>query len=265
MGGVIRPEVAELVRLAELEGWDGVARWVKDRLDALRGDPAAADALYWETKEQSVGAALLLAHVLGVLLGANLFMDYALKRPSSLPAGIDGDLRSAFSRDLHMWVTGVCHILMPHIQDRARRAFESGDVLCGLHRFYCGGGGPDSVVFTSFAAFEERVRGARAGDDFMLVSVQRFARDGTLLEPTLEAVRRYTQTRPSGEVMVVRSGLHPARVDILWDGNIDEDDVPAMFAPTEGLYAVPFEWEQEFFISAKKPNEWGAVPLGGAY
>jgi hypothetical protein len=45
----------------------------------------------------------------------------------------------------------------------------------------------------------------------------------------------------------------------------DEEDLEPFFKPAGGLVAVPFTWEQEFFVDAKMPNQDGAVPLGGAY
>ena len=52
---------------------------------------------------------------------------------------------------------------------------------------------------------------------------------------------------------------------MIWKGRKDEEDLELFFKPTGGLVAVPFTWEQEFFVDAKMPNEDGAGPLDGAY
>jgi hypothetical protein len=52
---------------------------------------------------------------------------------------------------------------------------------------------------------------------------------------------------------------------VICEGRKDEEGLEPFFKPTGGLVAVPFTWEQEFFVDAKMPNEDGAGPLDGAY
>jgi len=100
----------------------------------------------------------------------------------------------------------------------------------------------------------------------MLMSVQQLGARGGLLEPTLEAVRQHLASQRSGqEATVVRASANPPQVTPLCDEDLDEDHVQSLFASGEGLYVMPFPWEREFFVDARKPNESGAAPLSGSY
>jgi hypothetical protein len=246
-----RLDPLEIVDLARIEGPRGISRWVNDHLASLRDGTQTTQSLYREAKEQSVGSAILFA--------------LALKRRKLLPPDLDLELKEIQAGNRYCWVTGVCHILTPSILDRVRGAFEAGDTLCGLHRYYCGASAPGPVVFKSFPDFEEHLRIARPGDEFMLASIQQLAERGQLLEPTRASIRSYLASGGSEEVMLARTGLHPPRADMVWEGNLDEDEVESWFTPGKGVYALPFSWEQEFFVDAKKPDDSGAIPLGGAY
>jgi hypothetical protein len=70
---------------------------------------------------------------------------------------------------------------------------------------------------------------------------------------------------PREEVLLLKTELQPPRVERIWDGKWDDEDVDSLFQPSENLNAVPYTWTQEFFIDAKMPNEKGAIPLSGAY
>ena len=245
-----RPEINELVHLAETGGLWAMYRWVKGRINELSAQAPLVESIYLGLKQRSVGAAFMFA--------------YVLPREFT-PDVATGDLSRARTENPGLWVTGVAHILSDPILNRARRAFEAGDILCGLQRHYCAGAGPTAVMFTSFASLEEHLRSTRPGDDFMLVSVQQLAARDALLQPTANEVRRYLAANSTEEVLLLRTDPPPPKIEVIWDGRETEEDVEAFFQPREGLFAVPFTWEQDFFIDAKMPNEKGAVPLGGAY
>jgi len=157
---------------------------------------------------------------------------------------------------------------MPAILEKVRTALDAGDVLFGWHGLYCGGGSPDTPLFTSFCDFEETLERATPGDYFQLASVRQLAVRGGLLEPTLAAARNYLAACARGEVWVLRTGDRPPRIAILCSG--DEDEVAeSCFSPADGIIVArlreDLEFDDEYFLDAKKPDSQGAVPLGGAY
>jgi hypothetical protein len=235
--------------MAENEGQTEVERWFRDHLSIFEADPTSAESLYWLVKEESPGAAFLLA---------SLFRFSKLVLPK-----VQDDWTLA--RRETPWVMGVAHMLSPTILNRARVAYKSADVLCGYQYHMGGGGGPSHVVFNSFLLFEEHLRSTRPGDMFTLVSVQQLAAQNALLDPTADTVKRWLTLNPYAEVFLLKTKLQPPSVEIIWDGCEDEKDVECLFRPSEGLIAVPIRSEQDFFIHAKMPNKQGAVPSGGSY
>ncbi len=164
-------DTSKIVEFAKAEGRQGVNRWVGERIEVLRNDGRLTESLYNRLKEESPGAALLFAVV--------------LQKREVLPPRLAKDLQHAKTSDLHLWVSGVCHVLMPRVLDKVRANLETGDVLFGWHCFYCGGGSPGNVLFTAFHDFEKTVAGAKPGDHFQLVSLRQRSARGGILEPTL--------------------------------------------------------------------------------
>jgi hypothetical protein len=56
----------------------------------------------------------------------------------------------------------------------------------------------------------------------------------------------------------------PGHIEVLWKERGAEEDIEPLFQKQD-IIAVPFVWEQEFYIDAKMSNDLGAIPLGGAY
>jgi len=243
-------EVDELLRIATTKGKHSVWRWVHEHMDALKSGVLSADALYVALKQQCIGAALEFAYVL----------------PKDVEAGLAKEELRSETKNHACWVTGIAHIFSDFNIQRARRAFEEGDVLSGLRRYYAGGRGPTAVAFASFDCFETYLRSARAGDDFMLESLHELSERGALLEPSLPAVLKYLELNPREEVLLVKKSSPPDAVEVVWRGREEEDDLAPLFGG-DGLFVYPFIWEKdsEFFIDAKVPNAQGAVPLGGPY
>jgi hypothetical protein len=247
---MIKFDANEVVETAATEGIEGLLRWLK-RLGDLKSDLTTTEPLYWRLKEVSPGAAFLLA--------------YHLRGKQILIPAVDGDLDAERKRNPGVWVTGFAHILSPHILSRAQNAFEKGDVLCGLQRHYCAGCGPTPVVFNSLSDLEERIRSTRPGDAFMLVSVQHLAARNGLLAPTAHSVREWLSQNPNEEVFLINAGISPPTVESIWRDREQDEDVDGLFASNQELIAMPFIWEQDFFIDVKRPNERGEIPIGGAY
>jgi hypothetical protein len=242
--------VDQLAELADTEGRSGVERWIKDRIPELTSSPSHIEHIYQGLRQRSVGSAFLFARLLP---------------KDILPQPAESDIAEKRKSSPGLWVTGVASILSPTILARVRFALENGDILCGLQRHYCAGCGPSAVVFTSFEAFQAHIRGTRPGDEFMLLSIHRLSAENRLLPPTLGSVKDYLAQNPRDEVLLVTAGGESPTVEFLWAGRDEEEDITSFFEETKALYAVPMEWEQEFFIDAKRPNDAGEIPLGGAY
>jgi len=241
-------DAREIVELSAQSGCSGVTRWVKDHAAWLHENPNAASDLFEATRQHSHGAAFLLARIL-----------YCQKL-----APFDVTKAQDLAGWPRVWSTGIWHIQMPHILERIRQALDSGDVIFGYHRFYCGACGPEAVVFTTFSTVEEHLQAARVGDDFMLASLREFRERDELLEPSSDAIRLYLTSKcGADEVFLINPSI--PRVEVLWEGNVSEDEVVELFNTGRELYAAPFSWDQEFFVDAKKPDENGAIPLNGTY
>jgi hypothetical protein len=155
------PDVLEIVALTRNEGRQGLEQWFRNHLSIFSADPSSAESFYWLVKNESPGAAYLLAF---------LFRANKLALPK-----VDSDLELARLDSPGLWVMDVAHILSRTILSRACDALDTGDVLCGLQRHYCAGASPTEVVFNSSSALQEHLRSTRPGDEFMLVSVRQLA------------------------------------------------------------------------------------------
>jgi hypothetical protein len=147
---------------------------------------------------------------------------------------------------------------------------EKGDLLFGWHCYYCGGGVPGLVLFASIEGFEKALESAQPGDYFQLASLRELTGRIGRLEPTLATAREYLTRVPQGEVWVLRTGVQPPELQVLWADNRDEEAVESWFHPSDGLHLVPLREDLEFdvdgyFVDAIKPDSRGAIPLLGAY
>lgn len=240
----------DLIRIAENGGQAELCRWLKSQIADLRRQPGLIESIYLAIRQQSTAVALLFAYVL----------------PKELtPEIAEQDIARERSGNPGLWVVGIANIRSVHLLDRARFALDSGDILFGLQRHFCAGAGPTAVIFPSFSILETHLRSARPGDEFMLLSVRQCSERGILLRPQLNDVMQFVTSNPKEEVFLLRAEPAPGRVEVIWKGREEEEDVSLLFHPSEGLIAAPFVWEQEFFLDAKMPNEKGAVPIGGSY
>lgn len=240
----------DLIRIAENGGKAELYRWLKSRIADVRTQPDLIESIYLDIRQQSPGVALMFAYLLPKELTPEIAEQDIARERSSNPG---------------LWVVGIANILSVHLLDRARFALDSGDILFGLQRHYCAGAGPTALIFPSFSILEAHLRSARPGDEFMLLSVRQCSERGILLRPQLSEVMQFVTSNPMEEVFLLRAEPAPGRVEVIWKGREEEEDISPLFQLSEGLIAVPFIWEQEFFLDAKMPNEKGAVPIGGSY
>lgn len=240
----------DLIQIAENGGKAEFCRWLKSRIADLRTQPDLIESIYLGIRQKSTAVALLFAYVLPKELTPEIAEQDIARERSSNPG---------------LWVVGIANIRSVHLLERARLALDSGDILFGLQRHYCAGAGPTALVFPSFSILDAHLRSTRPGDEFMLLSVRRCSERGILLKPQLSEVMQFVTSNPMEEVFLLRAEPAPGRVEVIWKGREEEEDIAPLFQPSEGLIAVPFVWEQEFFLDAKMPNDKGAVPIGGAY
>lgn len=244
-------DVREIGEIAASEGRPGLEPQFKSKLAVFASDRAKTEHFYERLRKVSPGAALYLA----LLLRANKL----------LISSIEADLEAERGRNPGLWTAGLANVLSPNVLARVREALGKGDTLCGLQRHYCAGSGPTRVVFNSFQLFEECLHSTRPGDEFMLVSVKQLAEQGGLLKPTAASVHDWLRLHPGEEVLLLKTELKPPVIENIWQGREEEEDLSTVFNSNQGLIAVPFTWEQKFFLDAKMPRDDGTVPLGGAY
>lgn len=163
------------------------------------------------------------------------------------------------------------------------------DWVCGRHLYYGAGRSGDSVAFSNYHDYVAYIERATPGDLFILWSVSEIRRrglllidagagtvgqaDGSLLSPDdLRRVMDYLTTE-SAEVLGTASFgsayLESVLTDL--DGSAWERFLSmAHRAETAGgsLRVLPYTTihsEDFYLLKAKRPNENGEVPLGGAY
>lgn len=240
----------ELIRMAESGGKAEFRHWMKSRIADLRAQPDLVGSTYISIRKKSQATALLFAYLL----------------PKELIPKIAGqDIALERSNNPGLWVVGIANIRSAHLIERARLALDAGDILFGYQRHYCAGSGPTAVIFSSFSVFDAHLRSTRPGDEFMLLSVRQCSERGMLFKPLLSEVMQFVNANPMEEVLLLRAEPAPGQIEIVWKDRAEEEDIAPLFEPSDGLIAVPFVWEQRFFLDAKMPNASGAVPIGGAY
>lgn len=189
----------------------------------------------------------------------------------------------------HRWTTKGPNIFAQERLDRIRQAL-SEDWIGGARFFYCAGCGGESIAFSRYDDFLAQVTGSRPGDWFILWSVAEL-RSRTLLL----ADNRYMNTATSGESLLSTSDLDRVEkylaeqklnemlciwndgaggLKTIWSG-ADEglrgrlvNAGRGAAVPGGAIIVLPFtdlDKTADYFVSAKRPNEKGEVPLGGAY
>lgn len=168
-------------------------------------------------------------------------------------------------------------------------ALEEG-WIGGIHLYYGGGGSGDSIAFSTFDAFHSHITSSKPGDLFIMWSVAELRKRGLLLvdngfNPRLEAglsllsqgdligVRGYLAQKELNEIFSIRSRgggeLEATMTDLegtyedrflTFTQEIAEDGDAICIFPLTSIDHPEF-----YLVKAKRPNENGEVPLGGAY
>jgi hypothetical protein len=108
-------DIAEIVTLAGNEGRPGLNGWIGERAELFCKDSHVVESLFSSLMEASIGAALWFA----VVPRAKGFLTPAVTL----------ELERVEAANRHLWVTGVCHIMMPHIAEKVRLAWEGRSLV----------------------------------------------------------------------------------------------------------------------------------------
>jgi hypothetical protein len=162
--------------------------------------------------------------------------------------------------------------------------------ICGVHLHFAGGTSGDTVVFGEYAAYLKYVNAATPGDLFVLWSVPEMRRRDLLLVDA-----RYREAEPLTTSLLSPDGLRDV-CEYLAEGTGREvfavapcgtTDLKAALTDLDGsewdrflvlaqqanvlggeLCVLPFtsvDRPELYLLKAKRPNERGEVPVGGAY
>lgn len=186
-----------------------------------------------------------------------------------------------------MWTSEIPSLLSGDNVERMREALRRG-LVCGLHAFYAGGGGPEACAFSEFDHYLDTVLRSRPGDWFTLWSVADLSAQNLLLceahgappsSDRLKAVENFLNEDPRREYMAVGRVAAGNPPEIAY-GDIDSFADLALLAghcgPGGELYVLPLSSLEAYgpdgryygihcVVDAKRPNERGEVPLGGPY
>jgi hypothetical protein len=168
---------------------------------------------------------------------------------------------------------------------KVRQALEAG-LVCGIHSFYKGGGGPEPCAFASMGSYLRALEESRPGDWFTLWSVPTLAARGLLLidkrqtpvtQEELQAIRNWLSSDPKREFLAAACPADSSRAEANW-GDLDFferiEDMADRYAST-GVFAVLALTELQhddmsaipelLLVDAKRPNDRGEVPFRGPY
>ncbi|MGA9672612.1 MAG: hypothetical protein WBQ94_25575 [Terracidiphilus sp.] len=178
------------------------------------------------------------------------------------------------------------NLLSPETVAKVGNALEKG-ILCGLHAFYCAGGGPEPCAFVDLNSYICAVEKSRPGDRFTLWSVPKLAELDVLLirkqiapvsEDELQSVKDWLNENPIREFVAAGYPAESAPPEVAW-GDYDSFDqlqeLAVRCAPAGEFAVLPLtnllfddlrRWApKSHLVDAKRPNDCGEVPLGGAY
>jgi hypothetical protein len=188
-----------------------------------------------------------------------------------------------------MWTAAGSSILAEDTLSTVRSALEEG-WIGGIHLYYGGGGSGDPVAFSTFGAFHRHVTASKPGDLFIIWSVARLRRQGLLLvdnrfeapseiacpllsRSDLVNVREYLAQEEFNEIFAIKSGESGELEATMTDLAESYEDRFVNFSQKaaesgNAICVLPLTSidHHEFYLTkAKRPNEKGEVPLGGAY
>jgi len=187
----------------------------------------------------------------------------------------------------HDWSSEPANLLSPDIVAKVSDALEAG-ILCGIHAFYCAGGGPEPCAFVDLNSYMVAIENSRPGDWFTLWSVPMLAQQSALLirkradritEIELQEVRDWLDGNPTREFIAAGYPAVGARAAATWgDYNSFEQlkELANSCSPAGEFAVLPLtnllvenelgRWIPKLhLVDAKRPNHRGEVPIGGSY
>jgi hypothetical protein len=202
-----------------------------------------------------------------------------------------------YLRRTPLWVSDLPNLLDAECIALVRSALEQGDVIFSFHMYYYGGSAGDWWVATDLETYLRRVEAARPGDLFWVHSLEQLRARGYVLaqaewsarQPPVEAMRgealgrieAYVRESRFHAVLLVWRSLDPAERAAGVVGEFDSDDfddasfledLDGYLAEAVGqpgaIYAfreADLDNIESALLKAKRPNERGEVPIGGAY
>jgi hypothetical protein len=185
----------------------------------------------------------------------------------------------------HRWSAEPPNLLSPQVITLVSEALNAG-IVCGIQAFFGGGRGPEPRAFVDLDAYLSSIEKSRPGDWFTLWSIPDLAKRNVLLmrneatpvnEVDLQKVQAWLNTNPMREFLAAGYRGKGGPPEACWGDHDCFDrlhDLALKCSPNGKFAALPLtdllesteRWIPRLHIvDAKRPNERGEVPLGGAY
>jgi hypothetical protein len=183
------------------------------------------------------------------------------------------------------WRVEPLNLLSDAVITAVGEALKDG-IICGVQAFYCAGHGPEPCAFSDLDSYLRTVKASRPGDWYTLWSVEALARQSVLLiwkqaapisQVELKEVKDWLNSDFGREFLAVGCPEPGASPETQW-GDYDHFEAvqelayrcaaTGVFAvlPLSDLVGQTGRWIPTLhLVDAKRPNERGEVPLGGAY
>jgi hypothetical protein len=177
------------------------------------------------------------------------------------------------------WSAQPLNLLSPEVVASVRESLNEG-IICGLHMFYAGGGGPEACAFSLLNSYLSAVEASRPGDWYTLWSVPSLDRQGALLlrkqsmpasESELKSIKGWLDSDQMREFVAVGCVQPKGLPEVCWgdfDSFGDLSNLADRCAASGEFAVLPLSdllGSKLHLVDAKRPNENGEVPLGGPY
>jgi len=183
-----------------------------------------------------------------------------------------------------LWTKDRLNILSPDNISKINFASETG-IIFGLHGYCYGGSSASSWAYSNINDFLEDVSKAKPGDYYVVWSTKELEAKNLVLfhgtynesdstpfsQTDLEIFQNYLSKKYNEVFVIFRNGnlLEVKLNDLDYTNDDLLEDIEYWYKkPGEELYIFPFadiDKPEYILVEAKKPNENGEVPIGGAY